>query len=437
MARFKHFEPVNRIDKNARYIKIDRKTIMTYISTHFKPKDEGRAFFKLACSAAVRSGYAKYTKFNNFVPEGSWVGGIVGLKAILSDNQNKLSRPEVESIVQQLEDKGYIYVFKNGKKYEVHLSNLCVGDEYTLFVNPCEKTKGRNGGWYHKEPVEAERVAGEYSQLGIIKNYDNAHGEDEYKIEWTGEVETDLSQEEDNRVYNYSNEGWLPLPKSVFDNRAKTYQEKKDKRNRSDANKHRAERFSPCEAFLDLIAHTVYRDFDNFFSWFGACVMIDNDVLLTCRNLAVRWGWGKSEVQRFLKEHSEVFECITMPGNCGTVIYNKMIEVDYIVPSQEDLHKYFKEVVCNGRVFRSYANDYVFNFSFLFIKKYFCRGIFCPKGDAIRRFVALCKKQPIPIADSSNSALFGLEVLHKVGVPGEWASYFGKQPELPEFWLEI
>jgi len=415
---------VNRIDKNAKFIKVDRQAMSDYVASHFKATDCGRAFFTLSCKVAVRSGFAKYTKYTNFVPEGSWVGGVVGLKSILSDTQNKLSSKDIDVLLEEVKNKGYIVFYKQGKKYEVRLAKQCFGDELVLSPNPPEKTVGKNGSRYYNKPVPIERWNSEFFQEGYIKNYNNALSENDYDIRWTSGFETDLSPEENNRVYNYSNEGWLPLAKAFFDNRASVYQDKKNKRNHIVKTKHQAERFSPCEAFLDLYSHTVFRDYNNFFSWFCPAVMFENKSLLTCRGLAERWGWGKSEVHRFLKEHNEVFECVVLPGNCGTVLFNKMVKGYFLVPSKDSLSGYLKEVVGEGRISKEYANDYVSKFSFLFIRKYFCVGVFCPKGTALREFISFCRGKDIVITEPSRFVPVSLDVLCAAKVPKEWKMFF-------------
>lgn len=444
MAKFKHFKHITRLDKNARFNKTERRDAFEYISLRFKQRDEGRAFFRVACRVAVKSGWARYTKYYNWVPEGSWVGGVQGLKSILSNEKNKLKKEEVSNILNSLKDKGYLSLSLNGKKFEIGLVYRCVGDEYYLLPEPPKKTEGRNGGSFYQAPVPVTRWNSDFCQEGVIKNYNNAQSEGEYDIDWYGEVETDMTKEENNLVYNYSNEGWVALPKAPFDERARMFQERKDKRNRCERTKRQAEKFSPCEAFLDLLSHSVFRDFDNFFSWFCPCVMIGDESLLTCRNLALRWGWGKSEVQRFLKEHNEVFECVTMPGNCGTVIFAKKLLVlddvdkeELFVPSVENLSMYLKEVVGEGHIDRAYANDYVSQFSFLFVRKYFCRGVFCPEGDATKRFVKLCQEENEPIIEEIQFAPFTMENIHAIGVPREWSEYFGESTDLPDFWPEL
>ncbi|MEE1504651.1 MAG: hypothetical protein UGF89_10475, partial [Acutalibacteraceae bacterium] len=393
-------------------------------------------FFRLSCRVAIKSGWAKYTDFYNWVPEGSWVGGICGLKSIISNEKYKLSTTETAEILNALRDKGYVSVCLNGKTYEVGLVYQAIGDECYIVPEPTtNKVNGRNGGSFYNKPVPVTRWNSDFVQEGIINNFNKAKDESEYDINWNGKVETDLTPEKNNLVYNYSNEGWIPLPKAVFDQRANVYQEKKDKRNRIEKTKHQAERFSPCEAFLDLFAHTVYRDFDNFFSWFAPCVMIGDDALLTCRSLASRWGWGKSEVQRFLKEHSEVFECVMMHGNCGSVIFNKManVEDNIFLPSEDDLNKYLEEVVGAGHRSREYANVYINYLSFLFVRKYFCRGKFCPEGDAIRQFVELCKSEDVPILEDFVFRAFTIEEIYAVAIPRGWQKLFSGPPDLPDF----
>lgn len=380
---------VERYSKNARFLKVDRKSLKEYVLDNFKEQDVGRNYFLLSCSSAVRTGFSKYANHINFVPAGSWVGGIVGVKSIFHLTKSQKSKSNAEIYLQELEDKGYICVQQNNKKLDIEVFNVQIGDHiYYGDIETPDAVVGKNGGRYYRGDVKITRQGDQFIQQGVVENFNNTPKDSYYKINW-GDAQLNLEDGEfmPTCVYNCDNTGWIPLSKKVFAERVNSFQEKKNKNNRAIRNKRKAEPLTPCEAFFDLYSNTVYRDFENAFSWFAPIVVIGDKTTVSCRDLAERWGWGKSSVQTFLKKHSKVFTCVNLGANCGTLIFNNHLVEDCLVPSEEFLVKTLHELVPDGNIAKNMVEPFIRKNSKKFIKKYFCRGEYCPAGNALRVYV--------------------------------------------------
>lgn len=226
------------------------------------------------------------------------------------------AKSKIENKLKPLHNMGYIYFnFENPyyNSYWFTSNFMCTqsefchiyvrGYDHTLTVPPkFHPTSKKTEGYSTYFTCEEKR---------IVRIIVDAKLEDDvivpsFKPERFHEkkLSHNLNRDKENCKNNY-----CKIIKSVFDNRAISV-------------KNGEHKFSNLEAFFDLYAHTVFKDPTHPLSSIYPIVIIDGQVVLSHKKLALRWGWDCKTVKNFFEKHSFFFKTFEISNNHDKVIFN-------------------------------------------------------------------------------------------------------------------
>ncbi len=127
-------------------------------------------------------------------------------------------------------------------------------------------------------------------------------------------------------MYAYSTpQEWVRLMRCPFDRRAATLEVRRNSINRCTRTKTQAEKFSACEAFLDLLSHCVHNEPQLPLSKNQNVVVFNSSEKTSFRSLAKRWCWDTKTVARFFKNFAEYFEVMKLRDKSGVIILIKCL----------------------------------------------------------------------------------------------------------------
>lgn len=127
-------------------------------------------------------------------------------------------------------------------------------------------------------------------------------------------------------MYAYSTpQEWVRLMRCPFDRRAATLEVRRNSINRCTRTKTQAEKFSACEAFLDLLSHCVHNEPQLLLSKKQYLVVFDVSEKTSFRNLAKRWCWDPKTVALFFKRFSDYFDVLKLNDKSGVMILIKCL----------------------------------------------------------------------------------------------------------------
>lgn len=127
-------------------------------------------------------------------------------------------------------------------------------------------------------------------------------------------------------MYAYTTpQEWVGLMRCPFDRRASTLEVRRNSINRCSRTKAQAEKFSACEAFLDLLSHCVHNEPQLPLSKNQNVVAFEASEKTSFRNLAKRWCWDPKTVSLFFKRFSNYFDVLKLNDKSGVVILIKCL----------------------------------------------------------------------------------------------------------------
>lgn len=127
-------------------------------------------------------------------------------------------------------------------------------------------------------------------------------------------------------LYSYTTpQEWVRLMRCPFDRRASTLEVRRNSINRCTRTKTQAEKFSACEAFLDLLSHCVHNEPQLPLSKNQNVVVFNSSEKTSFRSLAKRWCWDTKTVARFFKNFAEYFEVMKLRDKSGVIILIKCL----------------------------------------------------------------------------------------------------------------
>ena len=107
-------------------------------------------------------------------------------------------------------------------------------------------------------------------------------------------------------------------------------------------------KFDEADAWLDLWCHTVFRDYGNAFSFLSPVIQYGKyGSMLTLETLGKRWGWEKTKVWRFFKNHATCFQLYRLPNSYGSVIYSRFYPTcdEIQMPEEESVMSIFRKIL--------------------------------------------------------------------------------------------
>ncbi len=111
-------------------------------------------------------------------------------------------------------------------------------------------------------------------------------------------------------------------------------------------------KFDVADAWLDLWCHTVFRDYGNAFSFLSPVVQYGKyGSMLTLETLDKRWGWEKTKVWRFFRDHATCFQLYRLPNSYGCVIYSRFYPTcdEIQMPEKEAVMRIFHAILIRAQ----------------------------------------------------------------------------------------